>query len=253
MSIPCLRHLVQRAHLAQAVHFADHQLDHVIDLLLGVEPAEAEADAAVGQFVADAQRPQDVARLQAGADVQAEPLRHGHVLDAHHQPLALDVGEADVQRCPGSRSVGWPLRYDSGSWSMMPLRSRSRSAEGLLALVGHLAAGRARTALPKPTISGTGSVPERMPRSWPPPSICGSSRTRGSFLRTYSAPMPFGPYILWAVRLSRSMPIVLDVDRHLADRLHRVGVEQDALLLAQLADGLDRLERADLVVRGHDA
>ena len=57
--------------------------------------------------------------------------------------------------------------------------------------------------MPKPTISGTASVPERMPRSWPPPSMIGSMRTRG-LRRTHSAPTPFGPYILCAVTDARS-------------------------------------------------
>ena len=43
-----------------------------------------------------------------------------------------------------------------------------------------------------PTHWWVGSVPERMPRSWPPPCICASMRMRG-LRRTYSAPMPFGP------------------------------------------------------------
>jgi hypothetical protein len=47
-------------------------------------------------------------------------------------------------------------------------------------------------------------------------------------------------------------PHLLDVDRHLADRLHGVGMEDDALLLAHPADVLDGLERADLVIRRHD-
>ncbi len=46
----------------------------------------------------------------------------------------------------------------------------------------------------------------------------------------------------------------LDVERHLADALHRVGVEQRQLVLAldQLADGGDVLDHADLVVGQHD-
>src|SRR5436305_6423287 len=56
--VPLLHHLAERGHLAQAVHLADHEGRHVIDLGLGVEPADAEADARVGQLVADAQRPQ---------------------------------------------------------------------------------------------------------------------------------------------------------------------------------------------------
>src|SRR5262245_31967887 len=47
-------------------------------------------------------------------------------------------------------------------------------------------------------------------------------------------------------------PHFLDVDGDLADRLHRVGVEQDGLFLAEFADRLDWLQRADLVVRRHD-
>ena len=44
----------------------------------------------------------------------------------------------------------------------------------------------------------------------------------------------------------------LDVDRNLADGLHGVSVEEDALFLAKFADGLDRQQRADFVVGGHD-
>ena len=47
--------------------------------------------------------------------------------------------------------------------------------------------------------------------------------------------------------------VVLDhVERRLADDLHRVGMEDDALLVADLPDFANRLEHADLVVRGHD-
>ena len=59
-------------------------------------------------------------------------------------------------------------------------------------------------AAPRPTTSGWGSVPERRPRSWPPPEISGSRRTRGR-RRTNSAPMPLGPYSLWPDSDSKSM------------------------------------------------
>ncbi len=45
----------------------------------------------------------------------------------------------------------------------------------------------------------------------------------------------------------------LHVDGDLADGLHGVGVEDDALLVAELADLGDGLDDADLVVRVHDA
>ena len=44
--------------------------------------------------------------------------------------------------------------------------------------------------------------------------------------RTYSAPTPFGPYILCADSDARSTLAFVDVERHLADALHRVDVEQ---------------------------
>ena len=46
---------------------------------------------------------------------------------------------------------------------------------------------------------------------------------------------------------------VVHVERDFARRLHRVGVEQHAASLAQPADVADRLERADLIIRGHHA
>jgi len=48
-------------------------------------------------------------------------------------------------------------------------------------------------ALPNPTILATFSVPERIPFSWPPPSIMAS--TAKPFLIN-NAPTPFGPLIL---------------------------------------------------------
>ncbi len=48
-------------------------------------------------------------------------------------------------------------------------------------------------AVPNPTINGTAKVPDRIPRSCPPPYIIGSNRTLGAFRRTYNAPIPLGP------------------------------------------------------------
>ena len=46
--------------------------------------------------------------------------------------------------------------------------------------------------------------------------------------------------------------VLLHVDRDLADGLDGVGVEEDALLVAELADLGDGLDDADLVVGVHD-
>mgnify|MGYP003693923911 CR=1 FL=1 len=50
-----------------------------------------------------------------------------------------------------------------------------------------------------------------------------------------------------------SMPSSVEVDRQLAEGLHRVDVERHAVLARDTADRLDRLERADLAVGVHDA
>src|SRR5207302_1808136 len=47
--------------------------------------------------------------------------------------------------------------------------------------------------------TGNCNVPERIPRSCPPPSRIAESCTRGFFRRTYKAPTPFGPYSLCPV------------------------------------------------------
>ena len=107
-------------------------------------------------------------------------------------------------------------------------------------------------ALPRPTMPGTLSVPERMPRSWPPPSMMAESCTRGFLRRTYSAPTPFGPYILCAGD-RHEVDVLLDhVDGDFADGLGRVGVEDYAALVTELADFGDGLDDADFVVGEHD-
>src|ERR1700722_1679067 len=42
------------------------------------------------------------------------------------------------------------------------------------------------------------------------------------------------------------------VERYLAHNLHRIGVEDDTLLMAEFADFANRLKHADLVVGRHD-
>ncbi len=60
-----------------------------------------------------------------------------------------------------------------------------------------------RNASARPTMPATFSVPERRPRSWPPPCSTGSS---GIAPRTASTPIPFGAPSLWPVTLSASTP-----------------------------------------------
>src|ERR1700730_1862658 len=61
-----LSQLPEWVHFPQAADNPDHVLDDVIDLFLGVEAAQAETDAAVGQVVIDAEGAEDVTRLRVG-------------------------------------------------------------------------------------------------------------------------------------------------------------------------------------------
>ena len=69
--------------------------------------------------------------------------------------------------------------------------------------------------------------------------------------RTYSAPMPFGPHSLCAVKDSRSTGRLRTSSGHLARRLGAVGVKGDAALAAHGAKGGDVLQHAGLVVGVH--
>ena len=153
-------------------------------------------------------------------------------------------------RLPGSRCSIDPLTNVWSTCDWIASRSRSRSLSRRAASVA-ISVRASSAALPKPTIAGTFSVPERMPRSWPPPSICAVMRTRG-LRRTYSAPTPFGPYILCADSDARSTFAALTSNGTLPDALNGVDVEDRALLLHDGPDLVDRVDRADLVVGEHD-
>src|SRR5689334_2523714 len=88
---PLLVHLVKRRHLAELAHAPDDEVGHVVDLLVGVESSDAEANRRVRQLFADPHRPQHVARLETRAGAR-RAARHGDVFDGHHHRFALDEG-----------------------------------------------------------------------------------------------------------------------------------------------------------------
>src|SRR6185312_1986683 len=91
-----LVHLPQRRQRAQLVDLAADQLDREVDLALGGEAADGEADRAVRELVAAAKRAQHVRRLERCRRAR-RARRHGEVLDRHDEALALDEIEADVE------------------------------------------------------------------------------------------------------------------------------------------------------------
>lgn len=97
--------LVLRVLLAELAHGADDLADGVIDFLLRVEPAEAEADRGERELVGNADRHLDVRRLDRGG--RAGGARgDGHVPDACEQRFSLDVSEREVEIARQAPFVG---------------------------------------------------------------------------------------------------------------------------------------------------
>ena len=87
---------------------------------------------------------------------------------------------------------------------MTESRCRASSHRARIEASSSRRGGRAFTAAPKAHQAGRASVPERRFRSWPPPKVRAGICTP---LRIYRAPAPLGPWILWELTVSRSMPV----------------------------------------------
>lgn len=90
-----LHKLPQRAQLAQERNPLLDSLEHVVDLGIRRESADAETDTAVRALVAAAERAEHVAGLQRGGGACAAG-RKGDVFEGHEERLALHVGEGHV-------------------------------------------------------------------------------------------------------------------------------------------------------------
>ena len=151
----------------------------------------------------------------------------------------------------GSRRSGWPFRNASSTWERMASwsRSRSRAAARPSSAIPSRQISAAR---PKPTMRGTGK------RARAHPSLVAAAvDQRGDPHARALAAHVEGADALGAVHQVRGArqeidAHALDIDRDLAGSLGGVGVEDDPLLLGQLADGRDVLDRPDLVVGEHD-
>src|SRR5947209_15619211 len=89
-------HFPQWGKLAQLADLSPQELDGVVDLLLGGEAADGEADRAVGELVRASERPQNIRGLEARRSA-GRARGHRHVLDPHDQGFAFDEVEADVE------------------------------------------------------------------------------------------------------------------------------------------------------------
>src|SRR6185437_4930494 len=91
-----LDHHVERGELAEVPYDVDELVGDVVNLGLGVEAAETEADGAMCDVVAQAEGLEHEAGLQRGGGT-GRPGGNRNIVDAHQQALALDVDEAHVQ------------------------------------------------------------------------------------------------------------------------------------------------------------
>ena len=189
-------------------------LADVVDLFLGVEAADAEANRRVRQLLADAERAQHVRRLERRRGAR-RARRHRDVLERHHQPLALDVREADVEvagqpMLPRAVDVDFLagaicscFRADRAARSGAPPRSPSRPARQLRRLAEaddarHVERARAHAAL----VTAAVDLRRRGARA-----ACDARTARRR---------PSGPYILCAETRRQVDLGLVDVERHLA-------------------------------------
>src|SRR2546425_8432800 len=89
-------HFPQRRKLAQLGDLALQELDRVIDLFLSREPPDGEANGAVRELIASAERAQHIRRFERRRRA-CRARRHRDILDRHDQTLALDEVEAYVE------------------------------------------------------------------------------------------------------------------------------------------------------------
>lgn len=84
--------LPEWAQLAEECYSLRHSLQHIVDLTLGRESANAKSDAAVSALVTISKRTENVAGLQRGRSTSTTG-RQGNVLKCHEERLSLNIGK----------------------------------------------------------------------------------------------------------------------------------------------------------------
>ena len=170
--------------LAQLLYHLDDLVAYVINLFFRVEPAKAEADRGMCQVIAGSESFQNVQLRFECRRGTGRAAGNRDIVDSHQQALALGVGKADVQivgQTALHRAVDVDARRDSVIsviFNLSRRKLRRFDSSGISRLADFTSRDQGRRYL------GTFSVPERMPRSCPPPSICAVIWTRGLRRRT---------------------------------------------------------------------
>src|SRR5450830_616702 len=243
---PILVHIPQRRQFAQLADLALDQVDGEVDVFFRRETTDGEADRAVRQLVAAAQRAQHVRRFQAGRGA-SRAGRHRDVLDRHDQGFAFDVVEADVQVV---RHTVFHVAVDIGFFDFLQALGQAIAhGADVRQFAFHLFAGDAK---------GFAHADDLVRRQ--------CARTQAALV-TAAVDLRFNAYPRLAANIQRADALgavslvrreahqvdfpVFQVDLDLAGSLGRVAMENDALGTAEFADFRHWLDHADFIVDQH--
>src|SRR5580704_3685837 len=244
-----LGHLVKWRKFAQLGDDLDHLVDDVVDFLLRVKAAEAEADRGVGQIFADAERLEDVAGFKGGRGAR-RTAGNRNVVDAHEERFAFDIGEAHVQvvgQAMLERAVDEDF-VELGFEALLEAVAKAAQPNGfflhlLLAKLtslteaddaGDVERAGTHAALVAAAIDDGGKLNAR---------IAAANVKRADALGAVNFVAADGQHV---------DVVLLDVHRNLADSLHAVGGKENAMFLGDFADFGDGINDADFVVGVHD-
>mmetsp|Transcript_10996 Transcript_10996/g.16409 ORF Transcript_10996/g.16409 Transcript_10996/m.16409 type:complete len:425 (+) Transcript_10996:543-1817(+) len=225
----------------------DAHFDGVVDLRFRGETADSKPDGRVRHFILYAERTENVRGLERGRRARRS-RRDGNVLQRHEQALALDEREADVHVAREARLDGAIHRHvihtREDPFPQPVPQPFHMGHVPLHFLLGDGAGGsKARDkrvrqrAAAQAALLPSAAEDRLQAHAWPAPHV-----ERADPLRSVDLVGGDGHEVDVQV---------VDEDRHLADGLGGVDVEEHLPLAADLPDLRDRLDHADLVVRVH--
>src|SRR5277367_6820471 len=242
-------HLVKGRKLAQLGDDLHHLIDDVVDLLLRVKAAQAEADRGMGQVFANSQSLQHIAGLQGGRSTR-RTARDRNVVDAHQERLAFDISKAHVevvrqamlQRAVDENLIklGFEALFKAIT---QPAESNSLVLHFLLAeFTGFAEADDAR----------------HIERAGTHTAFVAAAINDGRELHAWVATANVQrANTFWAVNLVAAdgqhvNVVFLHVDRNFAYRLYAVRGEENPVFLGDFADFRDWIDHSNLIVGIHD-
>ena len=199
------------------------------------------------RILADAHGPEHVGRLERRRGA-GRARRHRHVLDRHHQRLALDVGEGDVE-VPGEPVLEAAVHGEEVEPRREPLPQLLAEREDARRL-GVALDERERGGLAEPDdprdVQGPGAEAALVPAA-----VHLRDEADARLAADVQRPDALRPVHLVGGERDEVGVRRLHVEGDLPDRLDRVAVEEDPRRAGDPAELLDRVDDPRLVVRVH--